>query len=973
MSLGREATAVQNPFVRYAVEAGWTYLSPDQALNLRRGVTSPILDTVLIEQLQKLNPGVVDHLRAEEVARRLARVRPNVEGNLDAWEYLKGLKTVFVDAERRERNVRFLDPANLAANKFHVTDEFTFSNGTPPDIRTDIMFFINGFPVVVVETKAANHAEGIAEALDDIRYYHKKGPELLAVMQLHALTHLVQFFYGCTWNLTRKNLFNWRDEQAGDFETLCKTFVAPRRVLRVVNEFILFTRQDGELSKAVLRPHQMRAVERCVSRARDQEKRRGLIWHTQGSGKTFTMITVAKRLIEDPAFQNPTVLMLVDRNELEAQLFGNLEAVGFGKVEVAQSKRHLQDLLRADRRGLIVSMIHKFDDIPEKVNERENIYILVDEAHRTTGGDLGNYLMGALPNATYIGFTGTPIDQTAHGKGTFKVFGKDDEKGYLDKYSIKESIEDGTTVPLNYALAPNDLRVDRETLEREFLKVAELEGVSDIEELNRVLEKAVTLKNMLKNRERVDKVARFVAEHYRTNVLPMGYKAFLVGVDREACALYKEALDKYLPPEWSHVVISTAGKKDSEQLRQHHLEDEEEQAIRKAFRKPILEGQPTAKMEKYQELRILIVTEKLLTGFDAPILYCMYLDKPMRDHVLLQAIARVNRPFEDAEGRRKPAGFVLDFVGIFERLEEALAFDSNEVSGVVEGIDVLKGRFQTLVEQGRRDYLPIPAGKAGDKAAEAVLEHFRDAERRNEFYEFFEELEELYEIISPDPFLRPLMKDYERLSDIYHLLRASYDRGVSLDKSLLRKTAELVQTHTLTGSIVTPDKIHRLDAKTLEQIAAENQPDAVKVFNLLKTMHQLVQQQGQQQPYLVNIGDKAEEIARAFESRQKTTQETLQELEKLVREVNEAERRRDESSLTPEAFAVFWMLQRQEVPKALEVAQAAAAAFEEFPHWQTSTHQEQDVRRALYKALIEAGVDGVVDVAQAMMKMLRRA
>ncbi len=158
-------------------------------------------------------------------------------------------------------------------------------------------------------------------------------------MQVFALTHLIQFYYGATWNLSRKGLFNWRDEQAGDFETLVKTFVSPRRLLRVITEFILFTRKDEELSKAVLRPHQMRAVERTVQRAKDPEKRRGLIWHTQGSGKTYTMITAAKRLIEDPAFQNPTVIMLVDRNELEAQLFGNLEAVGFGKVEVARSKK----------------------------------------------------------------------------------------------------------------------------------------------------------------------------------------------------------------------------------------------------------------------------------------------------------------------------------------------------------------------------------------------------------------------------------------------------------------------------------------------------------------------------------------------------------------------------------------------------------------------------------------------------------
>ena len=411
------------------------------------------------------------------------------------------------------------------------------------------------------------------------------------------------------------------------------------------------------------------------------------------------MITVAKRLIEDPAFENPTVLMLVDRNELEAQLFGNLEALGFGRVEVARTKAHLQKLLGSDRRGL--DRLHDpqvRQDPGERQPSHSNVFVLVDEAHRTTGGDLGNYLMGALPNATYIGFTGTPIDRTAHGKGTFKVFGAEDEQGYLDKYSIRESIEDGTTVPLHYSLAPNELRVDRETLEREFLDLAEAEGVSDFEELNQVLERAVTLKNMLKNRDRVEKVATYVADHFTRNVEPMGYKAFLVGVDREACCLYKEALDRHLPPEYSRVVISQAGKKDREILKKHYLSEDEEKKVRKAFRDP-------DKLPK-----ILIVTEKLLTGFDAPILYCMYLDKPMRDHVLLQAIARVNRPYEDAEGRRKPSGFVLDFVGIFDNLEKALAFDSKDVAGVIEGLDVLRQRFAELMGTARADYLPIIAG-----------------------------------------------------------------------------------------------------------------------------------------------------------------------------------------------------------------------------------------------------------------------
>lgn len=197
--------------------------------------------------------------------------------------------------------------------------------------------------------------------------------------------------------------------------------------------------------------------------------------------------------------------------------------------------------------------------MPANINERENIYILIDEAHRTTGGDLGTFLMAGLPNATCIGFMGTPIDKTVYGKGTFKTFGMDDDKGYLHKYSIAESITDGTTLPLFYNLATNEMRVSHETLDREFLSLAETEGIADIEELNRILDRAVNLKNFLKGAERIDQVAQFVARHYRENVEPLGYKVFLVAVDREACAFYKKALDRYLPPNirrWSIPAIT---------------------------------------------------------------------------------------------------------------------------------------------------------------------------------------------------------------------------------------------------------------------------------------------------------------------------------------------------------------------------------------------------------------------------------
>jgi len=975
--LGAERGSVQDPLIGYVceksgeyrtsdgrkifLELGWEYVEPEEALRLRGGETGLVFKELFVKQMQRLNPGFMDHLLAEELIKQLERIPPNIEGNLQAWEYLKGLKTVFVPGEKRERNVRFIDGENVDRNTFHVTDEFWFYNGTYR-IRGDVVFLINGVAVFIVETKASHKLEGMAEALEHLRRYHREGPELMALLQVYAITHLISFFYGPTWDCSKKTLLNWREEAKGDFEVLVKSFLDRRRVVRVLTDFILFTRQDDELKKVVLRPHQMRAVDKVVSRAADAKKTRGLVWHTQGSGKTFTMIVAAQKIIENPLFESPTVIMLVDRTELETQLFGNLESVGFENVEVADSKRQLRRLLEQDRRGLIVSMIHKFEGMPANVNTRENVFVLVDEAHRTTGGKLGNYLMGALPNATYVGFTGTPIDKTSYGQGTFITFGKDDPPGgYLDKYDIAESIEDGTTVRLDYTIAPNELKADRETLEREFLNLAEAQGVSDIEELNKVLERAVTLKNMLKNPKRREGVARYVADHFGQYVEPMGYKAFLVGVDREACAQYKEELDKHLPPEYSKVVYSPAFN-DPPDLAKYHLSEGEEKRVRKAFRKP-------------DELpKILIVTEKLLTGFDAPILYCMYLDKPMRDHVLLQAIARVNRPYEDEDGRRKPAGFVLDFVGIFDNLEKALAFDSADVRGVVHDIQVLKGRFAEMMGEAGREYMALVEKKTADKAVEAVLEHFRDEEERQKFYRFFHELSDVYEILSPDAFLRPYVDDYETLARMYRILREAYEPGVFVDREFSRKTARLVQERTESGRIKPALEIYEINEETLRKIKESKASDTEKVFNLLRSILETVRVNLGRQPYLISIGERAELIAELYKQRQKSTQETLESLKKLIEEINAARKQQAEKRMPAEVFSIFWLLKQEKVGSPEKIADQMRDVLEKYPHWRTSERHERNVRQALYRNLVRSGIsdaDKLSEICSKVMKVLK--
>lgn len=971
MTTPTEHKTVQARILDYAQQIGWTFVPRTEA-EVRRGfdrthikpadqakAASPFFVATLFDRVKELNPGFAES--AEELARKLAALPGNIRGNRDFLRALRGQMTFFEPIEVRERDLKLIDFDYWAGNRFEVTEEYYFHNGRHGN-RADVVFLINGIPVLVIECKNATKDEAIALGVDQIRRYHNETPELMVPPQLFTATEAIGFVYGVTWNVVRRNLFNWKHEELGQLEAKLKSFCDRENLLAFVQHYILFAEKESELQKFVLRQHQTGAVEKVVERAHHPAKRRGLVWHTQGSGKTFTMIKTAEMLFKAPQSEKPTILLLIDRNELEDQMVRNLEALGLHNVAPATSIDTLNALLKDDYRGIIVSTIQKFRDMSADLNLRTNIYVLIDEAHRTTQGDLGNYLMAGIPNATFIGFTGTPIDATAHGKGTFKTFGIDDKQGYLHKYSIRESIEDCTTLPLFYALAPNELLVPKDVMEKEFLALAESEGIADIEELNRILERAVNLRNFLKGQARIEKVAQYVADHYRENVEPLGYKAFLVAVDREACALYKAALDKVLPPEYSQVVY-TGNNNDSEQLKRFHLSSEEEKAVRRQF-------------AKYGTLpKILIVTEKLLTGYDAPLLYAMYLDKPLRDHTLLQAIARVNRPYEnEAEEMVKPHGFVLDFVGIFDKLEKALAFDSDEVSAVIKDIALLKTLFQSKMANAVPTYLSLIKHGFNDKDVDGLIEHFRDKDRRKAFFREYKELEMLYEIVSPDAFLRPFIADYSSLSAMYAVVSRAYARRVYVDREFQRKTNALVQQHIDTTALAPVGEMVQLDEHAIDQIKAKHAGDETKVINLVKSIEKAAEDESDD-PFLVGLADRADAVLEQFEGRQTTTQGALAELIRLLEE-NEARKKiQAEKGFDGLTFFIYRTLLDAGIGDAEPVTRKIRDAFVALPTWRDSEKALRDLRNRVTGAIFPTvgDVDKTVAIVDELFNLLAKA
>ena len=964
-----EAGTVQFPMVNHSVDVGWIPLKPDIAREKRGGDAGSFFRDDLGAKLQEFNNWLTTE-NVRQIIESLDALPATIEGNREILSWVRGERKWYDENEKRHRSVKLIDFENPKSNIFHVSWEWKIKPPARKGNRADVVYVINGIPVCIVEHKNPKDGDAIERAVKQLRRYELETPELIASPQLFNVTHLLDYWYGVTWNVSRRDMARWKQKPEETYRFAVQAFFEPTDFLRTLQHWILFYVQDGETRKSVLRQHQQRAIDAILSRCSDQNKNRGLIWHTQGSGKTFTLLTSAKLILEEKArFNNATVILVVDRTELEGQLKGWVERL-LGEmqqqdiaVERATNKNRLQELLDQDFRGLIISMIHKFEAIKENSCLRDNVYVFIDEAHRSVAKDLGTYLMAAVPKSTIIGFTGTPIAKTAQGEGTFKIFGAEDDHGYLDKYSIKESIDDETTLPIKHDMVPSEMGVaiPTEQLDKEFFALAESEGITDVEELNRVLDRAVGIRTFLAADDRIEKVAKYIADHFKENVLPLGYKAFVVAVNREACAKYKVALDKHLPKEWSEAIYTSnaADAVDRPLVAKLQLSDAREEDVRLLFKKAD------------KEPKILIVTDKLLTGYDAPPLYCLYLDKPMRDHVLLQAIARVNRPYVDPQGIQKKVGLVLDFVGVLRELKKALKFDSTDVDGVIESLDTLMTDFKVKIETARKLYLNAEAGQADEKLEKMVYGEFLDKDRRKTFFESYKEIESLWEILSPSAELRPYISTFEQIATLYAAVRNAYAKKFGFTADLAYKTQKLVEQNAVQSGLGDIVKSVTFDVRTLESLKGKSGSDEGKVFNLVKK----IRDEADENPILQHLKDRAEQIIKDIEDRKKTGLEAMEELTKLAKEKEEALKEAEASGLSKRAFGVFWNLREDKalqdaIVDAKELSKEAEALLGRFPNAAVNVDEERRLRAGLYKPLLKVSKDDRARIVDLIIKIL---
>jgi type I restriction enzyme R subunit len=951
-----EKVMAQFPMIRHAVELGWVPVDPESAKAKRGGTTGMLFKGEFSTKLAEFNPWLSeDSIRS--IVETVEALPPSIEGNREALAWLRGERQWYDETENRKRTVRLIDFETAANNILQCSWEWQIRPPARKANRADLIFVVNGIPVCIVEHKNPKSGDALERGIKQLRRYEIETPELLGTTQLFNVTHMLDYWYGVTWNVTRRDMARWKQTPEESYRFAVQSFFEPTDFLRSLERWILFFVQDGETKKSILRQHQRRAIDAIVGRCADPGRTRGLIWHTQGSGKTFTLLTAARIILEDKRrFSSATVIAIVDRVDLEGQLSCWVERL-LGELQNqdiatrrASSKADLQALIDADFRGLVISTIQKFDGMPSAACERDNVFVFIDEAHRSVAKDLGTYLMAALPRSTIIGFTGTPIANNSQGEGTFKIFGAQDERGYLDKYPIVESIADGTTLPIKHVLAPSDMTVPADRLDKEFFELAGSEGVTDIDELNRVLDRAVALRSFLSADDRIEKVAAFVANHFRENVLPLGYKAFLIAVNREACAKYKVALDKHLPPSWSEAIYSeNAGDKiDRPLVARFQVDGEREATIKELFKKP------------KEDPKILIVTDKLLAGFDAPILYCLYLDKPMRDHVLLQALARANRPYIDADDVEKKVGLIVDFVGVLRELKKALSFDSEDVGGAIEDIDLLREDFEKKMAAARASWLDhanIDKDDPDESLERIVFGKFLEIEERKTFYEAFKEIENLWEILSPDPQLRDYIEDYKTLTALYSVTRNAYSDKAGYIADLAHKTQRLIESSALQSGLARLTRAVTFDVKTIETLRREKGSDESKVFNLVRGLQKELEDKPSMASVLLPLKERAERIVRDLSDKQIDALKALDGLTGLANEREAALKSASESGLSERAFSAYWTLHEDPVLygtgiSPMEFAKDAENLLARYPNAAENPEEGRRLRSALYRPLL---------------------
>ncbi len=965
-------------------ELGWEF-AWDETLD------RPIDDVLRFSDIEaaliRLNPEIAqDPTRVEQVFAKLRAILLAVENdglvttNQEFVAWMRGLRSVKYMGESKESQVRLIDFDDMSNNVLRCTVEATFSRSADhKNRRYDIVLWINGLPVVVGETKSPKNANlsWLNGATDIYNGYEVKTKQFFVPNVLSFATEGREFRYGAIrqspemWLNWAKTTDPMRLPGLPAVLRSLELLLTPQMVLDILRTFTLYavrpTSSGAVKFKIIPRYPQVEAVDAILARCKDPKKRQGLIWHHQGSGKTFAMAFAAAKLRQQMDMNAPAIVVVLDRLDLIQQTVEEFSSAGVFGMQIAETKESLQKMLQGDVSGVIVTTIFRFAQAGE-LNTRSNIVVMVDEAHRTQEGRLGLDMRAALPNAKFIGLTGTPISTSD--RNTWEMFGDpDDPDGALNHYSVERSIYDGATLPVHIETRLVNFHFDKDALQAAFDKLAEEESLTD-DQAGKLAAKASHLSVVVKDPDRIKAVCQDIVTHYRNKVEKLGLKAQVVAFDREACVAYYEAISALLHPGEEATIVMTTDKDDPESWERWDIDRNQEAIIKRRFR------------DVDDSLKFVIVTAKLLTGFDAPIEGVMYLDKPLRAHTLFQAVCRTNRRWTNPRtGQEKLHGLIVDYVGLGEELAKAVAIkprlrpDQND-----QDVTVLMATLRDEVTLAVEQFAHIDRTRTTFEQIHDAQQVLDTKEKRNNFAGVFLTCQGLFEFLWPDPVLTSIENNYKFLARIYDSIKPSKDNDLLLWHRLGAKTIAIVHEHlhdvTIDGKQLESVALDAEFVHVLEslgwQIATPPEkpkpaPSAQQVLDRLAERIRL-RLQGDGHKVWISLSERLELLRAKKLGDAQASVDFLKELLQLAKDLLAAEKADEEGNLddikvidprTGALTQIFNEFAPENTPVIIETVVEKVDALVQPVRgtgWQTSTPGDKAVRRNLRIVLHECGL-----------------
>jgi type I restriction enzyme R subunit len=699
-----------------------------------------------------------------------------------------------------------IDFKNSDNNDFLAVNQIKYF-GTGKNSIPDIVLYVNGLPLAVIECKSSLNRNAIEESVSDLRYYQENSPELFYYNQICAGIYEVGGRYGSI-GAKSTHYSEYKTDDTSELETLL--FKKPTKqdillyglfskesFLNIIRDFVIYETEEGRTIKKLPRYQQIRAVHKTLEKLKN-ESNGGVIWHTQGSGKSITMLYLAIKLKrEENGFNNPTIIILTDRIDLDKQISDTFKRCGLPNVMRAGSVYELKTKLKDSYGKTITTTIHKFDEeMPndmenvKPLTEAENVFVMVDEAHRSQYGLFAAYMRKLLPNAKYIAFTGTPIDKAT--KSTLHTFYGGD---YIDKYTIKQSVEDGTTLPILYDIGIPELFIEKELMNKRF---DEYFGDESEEKQELLKQKATSTASIQNSKERIKRISEHIVKHYCEKIYPDGFKAMIVCYSRAAAVEYKKALDDVIGNTFeSRVILSQNTKKDPQEYEKYITPENVVQSTIMDYKLPFGDESSTGKdgKKKFCNIAFLIVCDMLLTGYDAPIAQVMYLDKPLKEHNLLQAIARVNRTREG-----KSYGLIVDYCGITQNLADALEVFSGDLepSDVMTDLNSEKPKLDAAHDRLVKFFKEIKTDRTKErlKYIDEAAQMLEPEDVRDGFKTVLKAFNKAMDIVLPDPYAAKYGYDFKLYNEVR--IKASvmyYDESLHLSSDDYKKLKKLMDEH----------------------------------------------------------------------------------------------------------------------------------------------------------------------------------